>query len=547
MTGDEDVIFLCEDLRVAKCINGIVSDSKRDFAKKFWATSWYGGNRLVESVNFSSLHDRRVVFIPAINKDSYATTASLVEKLCANVNVREFKIVNQAVVSCPMGSDVPEKAHGLTCPWERYLLQNAVDLGEHESIILKTLAEKAMTLDKFKVWGVMVGIIEPNGTSETEYKPKFSSLASLRSNAPMGDGQGPTTSCFGEYENTTVLYGERSSGKSMLALGVACARAAGVGFLGFAPIVPTKVLFIDGETSATVFRERLERTISALKCDDSLIHNNLHLDLICAEQQSKVIDLNDGHFRRECVAQIVKNNIKLVIFDNLISLIPGLGRPNSANEWEVFWQWLMELEKEYQVGSLLLHHNNANDQAAGTKNIERQCKTLIFVEGGEQLRSKIKKNPEEGNNKLFEPYASCHGALLRVEFKKCKFFSDEIKPFGGFLERAATTPDNPQAAMSGPPWQMVGSPLADPQSLSADLNDASIYKQKYPDLTNDQTKVLEFANGCPKFIRKDIEELLGYARDKAGQVITSLVKKKMLDGMGKGRATKYALRTEVRI
>lgn len=137
MDGDDDIVYLCEDLRVAKHLSGIISDSKRYSDRKLLATSWYGGSRLMKSVNLSSLWDKSIVFVPSINRNSFASGVFEIEKRCQEATVRSFKIFNMAILPNRLPIEDIGIAEELVDPWERSIAKNAIDLGKCESYILK--------------------------------------------------------------------------------------------------------------------------------------------------------------------------------------------------------------------------------------------------------------------------------------------------------------------------------------------------------------------------------------------------------------------------
>jgi len=544
MHEDADTVFLCEDLRVAKKLNALILDSKRFIDRKFIATSWYGGRRLIQKVNFSSLWDKNIVYIPAVNRGSFDSAAYQIKAKCDEVKVRSFKIQNRAVLCYPLAHEDISQADGLADPWERSLAKAAIDIDKQESFILKELTDTALPIEKYKAWSEDIGLIEASfDPEEKRFKAKYSSLASLRQNAPLGDSRLTlTTACFGDYDNISIIYGDRASGKSMLALGLTCARACGLDFFGFTPLSPTKVLFIDGETAAGVFHERLERTITALKCDQSQLEKNLELRLIYAERLPN-IDFNDDAIRKSYEQIIHRNHIKLVVFDNLMSLLPGFSHSNSAAAWQSFWQWILQLERKYQLGIVLLHHSNNDNQVFGTRNIERQCSSVVHVTGGDQLKQKVKNSKHEEYG-IFDKYTESNGALLQVEFSKCKLYSSKIKPFGAYLERFPDNPADPLAATKGPPWKLIGPPLASHQPLDPEAEFTQNFKLRFPDLTEEALVVVKLLSGGERLSRQKVQENLRCGKGPALKIINDLTERRILDKIGKARAREYQLRAE---
>lgn len=401
-------------------------------------------------------------------------------------------------------------------------------------------------LREYKLWCESVGLIEIGpGPENDEYEAKFDSLSSLRQMVPLGERLQLTTSCFGDYENMSLIYGDRASGKSMLAIGLACARACGQDFFGFSPVGPIRTLFIDGETAGDVFRERLERTVTALKCDQRTLDRNLVLSLIYAEHSSREIDFNDDFFQRTTERLIRQHGIKLIFFDNLMSLLPGFSQSNSAATWKNFKSWLHQLERKYRVGCVLMHHSNKENQAFGTKNLERQCSTVIQVNGGSRFRQLICDPKGDILSQQIAPYSQKNGALLKVEFSKCKMSSSEIKPFGAYLERLPDNLADPFAAIKGPPWKIIGSHTTSPGLHDTEPSQFELLKLRFPTCCDEELKVINLTYSLKGIKRKDAESELDCCRDKAGKIISGLVAKQILDRHGKGPRTFYRLRPEL--
>lgn len=496
-------VFLCEDLQTAVILSAIIKDSKRlapnhvQATELYVATSWYGGARLMEHVDFGPLWNKNIVYIPDISRISYKDIAKNVMDDCLRVRppIKFFRVYRPAVLKYPPHYDA-DRVNAIEDPWERYLAKSAISLRDCESLMIQKMAEEAVTWDNYKKWGESVGLFPPSHTGEAtgqvNYYTHTNTLSRLRANFPLAPDSGLGLDCFGAFENMTVLYGNMNSSKSMLALAVAVGRACGQGFLGFEALPPAKVLYVDGETSGPTFRERLERTMSAFRCNTELLEANLQVAPLYADHLIDSIDL-ENETQQNAIEKLIRQyRSELVIFDNLQCLLDGFRSNNATQTWKSFHGWLIRLEKQYSTGFLIIHHDNADGRTAGTSKIEWQLSTLIHVLGREALKNALDKTDHESDLKMYERYIDKNGALFRAKIKKTKFSSVVTSPFGGFL----LNPGGPiERRIYGPPWGAIGHviPSIARENLAADkkmLRDT--VRSQYPDRTDDEYKVLEY-------------------------------------------------------
>lgn len=530
-------VLLCEDLTIAVILSAIIMDSKRlgqnqyKATDLYVATGWYGGTRLVECVDFMPLWNKKIVFIPAISRNSYINTVENVMKHCHAAEVKEFRIYRRAVLKVPPNHENYSSLDEIGDPWERHLAKNAVSLKDCETQIVKTMAETAVTWDEYKNWGEKMGIFTPSDDNTTLKSGASNTythtVSQLRAKFSLEPGAGIGLDCFGTFENMTVLYGRRFSSKTMLALAVAVGRACGQGFLGFKAMPAARVLYVDGETSGKTFRQYFERTLSAFRCNEEQVKTNFYTALLYADHQLSNIDLEDESQQKEIISLIRRYKPELIIFDNLRSLLSGFRSNNATETWKVFHQWLLELEKIYQTGFLILHHDNAEGGPAGTEKIASQCGTEIYIMGKDWLKNELKKQGHSPDLELYRPYLDEPGALFRAEIKKTKFYSStETSAFGGYLNLPnPTAPSNNQRRISGLPWQQIGHVIPARNREYSVENEKILsdeIKAKYPGRTEDEYRILEFLHKNERIKIKDICLLLGNGKGMSCSKSTAL-------------------------
>lgn len=214
-----------------------------------------------------------------------------------------------------------------------------------------------------------------------------------------------------------------------------------------------------------------------------------------------------------------------VLIDNLISLCPGGAQ---EKKWENLRGGLKELAKRHNIGFILFHHSNKENDAAGSRNITNLCQTIVKLDGLNEL----KKYKQAGNiPEPFAPYLEKSGALFMATIAKCKAYPDlNAKSFGAFLEYNKATPSE------GSNWELIRLDNVDDGS--------EVCSTAYGDLSPESSELLKSAQAKPYFTRSDVEKWVACKATKANSLITELCAKGLIDSMGKGKSTKYCLRRE---
>ncbi|MDI6797107.1 MAG: AAA family ATPase [Desulfatibacillaceae bacterium] len=159
-----------------------------------------------------------------------------------------------------------------------------------------------------------------------------------------------------------LISGWRGIGKTFFALGCLDAVSRGEAFGPWECHKAASCLLIDGEMPASDIQERSR----LLGLNEG--HRPEPLYVLCDAwanaQGLPRANLTCPDWRNSIKKVIADMAVKVVVFDNIASLAPGLDE-NSRQDWDVINQWLLEL-RFAGVTSILLHHVGKGGQQRGT-------------------------------------------------------------------------------------------------------------------------------------------------------------------------------------
>lgn len=169
-----------------------------------------------------------------------------------------------------------------------------------------------------------------------------------------------------------MIYAPRGVGKTYLALQIALSVSTGCDCFNWTINEPRSVLYIDGEMSAEVLQERLNKMKHA-----KFSHRSDRKDFrILAKDLNSTIpfDLASSEFR----AQIEKKlkNIELIIIDN-ISCCSNT-KENDGEAWQPILEWALQMRIR-GISVLFIHHAGKGGQQRGTSRREDALDTVIAL------------------------------------------------------------------------------------------------------------------------------------------------------------------------
>jgi hypothetical protein len=181
---------------------------------------------------------------------------------------------------------------------------------------------------------------------------------------------------LGDWLTTTsrVLFPAPTGiGKSMFWVALGMAMAAGMPFLRWEARRPCKVLYIDGEMSARLLKERLAAEVERLGVVPAGFHALSHEDI---ENFAPLNSVEGQKTIEEVIARI--GGVDFTIFDNIMSLIAGDMKEEEG--WRQTLPWQHALTKR-NIGQVWLHHTGHDEKKSyGTKTREWQMDTVLFGE-----------------------------------------------------------------------------------------------------------------------------------------------------------------------
>jgi AAA domain len=186
----------------------------------------------------------------------------------------------------------------------------------------------------------------------------------------------PSDPLLGHWLTTTsraLFPAPTGAGKSMFAVALGMRTSAGFPFLRWAGQRPCKVLYVDGEMSNRLLKDRLADEAKRLGVIPSGFHALSHEDV------ENFAPLNTPEGQNMIEAAIAKiGKVELVIFDNIMSLVAGDMKEEEGWRQTLPFQHSLTRRK---IGHVWLHHTGHNEnQSYGTKTREWQMDTMLFGE-----------------------------------------------------------------------------------------------------------------------------------------------------------------------
>lgn len=206
-----------------------------------------------------------------------------------------------------------------------------------------------------------------------------------------------------------MVYGPRGMGKTHVALGMACAVAAGAPFLRWQAQKARRVLLIDGEMPGVVLQQRFAQTMNLMGQD---IQREFFRLVAADLEPDGLPDL--AHPDSQAFYEPVISTADLILVDNLSTVCRSM-RENEADTWGPVQAWLLRLRR---VGKsvVLFHHSGKAGGQRGTSRKEDVLNTVIA----------LRRPPD---------YSPSEGARFEVHYEKARgFFGDDAEPFEAWLK-----------------------------------------------------------------------------------------------------------------
>jgi hypothetical protein len=186
----------------------------------------------------------------------------------------------------------------------------------------------------------------------------------------------PPDRLLGHWLTTTtraLMWAPTGSGKTMIATAMAFRASASVGFLGWQGWRPARCLYVDGEMSRRLLKDRLVKEARRSGLQPSGLHILSHEDV------ANFAPLNTPQGQAQIEQEIKRiGGVDFITLDNVMSLIVGDMKDEEA--WRQTLPWQHSLTRR-NIGQLWLHHTGHDEtRGYGTKTREWQMDTVIGLE-----------------------------------------------------------------------------------------------------------------------------------------------------------------------
>lgn len=174
-----------------------------------------------------------------------------------------------------------------------------------------------------------------------------------------------------------LISGERGLGKTHFVTAVSIAIATNGTFGPWECKEPAKVLIIDGELALSDLKERVRacRVPAADATHNLFVLPNAY---ICEKLKLPSLNLCNEETRVSLRDMILKSGAKVVFFDNVASLTPGIDE-NSKTEWDPINQWFIGM-RFAGVSCWLIHHLGKSGEQRGTSGREDNIDVSIKLQ-----------------------------------------------------------------------------------------------------------------------------------------------------------------------
>lgn len=411
-------LFLCDDFLLAEKINVIINDScDNDFKQNFAAISYkYVLDTDIENLSKDFIN-KEIIYIPSGSKLSYENFLKYTDYF------REssfFKIYIDTVF-VDNGSFQSRSVDDMNF-FDVYLNNNISFDNELDSIFIKKIYRNAISLDDFIPWARNVGIIEDK---KTNYDLVLNASAFMAGYNPVSfeHEQLYYWDKFFEPQNSTLVYGGSSSGKTFFLLTITYLLSLGRGSFGLHAKKKFKVLYIDGETPEHYFKDMLLSLSFELNHDELIYSENFYPRSFKSSGDKIVWDFDDSDFVDKIIDLIIKNEINVVVIDNLNCL--ARQSVVSISKWNAFKTWIDETQKKYSISFVLAHHTNRLGDIAGLKNIQSASNNVIRIYGRDNLLKNIEVEDKESKDNIVK-YTKKGGCIFGVYIEKCHAYTDLV-------------------------------------------------------------------------------------------------------------------------
>jgi hypothetical protein len=205
-------------------------------------------------------------------------------------------------------------------------------------------------------------------------------------------------------QQTILISAWRGTGKTWFTLAMFDAISRGQAFGPWEVEKAMSSLYMDAEMSAGDIQERLlllEKGSVAKRQFPLMVYSDAYANGLGLPRAN----LRSERWRKDLKQYLIDSDLKLIAFDNIASLCPGIDE-NVKQAWDPVNQFLLDLRFN-GITSVLLHHTNKM---------------------GEQRGTSAREDNIDISMTLFQPgdYSSDQGARFIVKFKKTRIATKDL-------------------------------------------------------------------------------------------------------------------------
>jgi hypothetical protein len=188
----------------------------------------------------------------------------------------------------------------------------------------------------------------------------------------------------------TIVDADTGLGKTLWTLALSLSCAAGLPFMHWPAARPIRVLYVDGEMSRRVMKERLEDAVRRFGLGSSLppgMHMISHEDVPDGEWQPLNTPAGQALIEK-IIARI--GGVDLIVFDNIMALIEGDQKDEEG--WRKTMPWIRKLTRQ-RIAQIWINHTGIDTtRAYGTKTREWQMDNTIHFDREQRTDTDVSFN-----------------------------------------------------------------------------------------------------------------------------------------------------------
>jgi len=411
--SNSSTIIICDDFFLSENLNIIIQDSKDiEFKSKCVSTSIFYLSDSYSNDVCNDFFNKNIIYIPNGSKESFLKFVEIHEHFKEKSTIRIYK----SSVFIDDGSSV-EFDFDDNDFFNLFVSKNAKLVDEIDATFIKKICTDSADIDEFDQWAKNVGIIQDQIVFADDELPDATAFMQGFDPSLIQNEEQLYWDKFFEPQNTTLVFGGSSSGKTYFILTLTYLLSLGRGSFGLQALKKHKVLYIDGETPQNYFQSMMHSLAFEINPAKISYSDRFHPKSYKRSRNESIWDFSDRAFVSNIDNLIAKNSFNIVVIDNLNCLARKFSV--SSNKWDDFKKWIDETQKKYSVAFILAHHTNSLGEISGLKKIESSSNNIIQVIRRDSLFKNIEVNVGDSKKVDIVEKSKKGGCIFGLNFYKC--------------------------------------------------------------------------------------------------------------------------------